>query len=402
MMVIKYGALRILVIGVVALLLFAGTAMGEVSRDGLVAEWHFDEGSGTVLKDSSANRNDGIIYGATWVDGKYGKALSFDGSNDYVTVQDSASVDIISTITIEAWIKFYQGSTQSIISKSSLSQNNAYVFPRFDKTNQLTFWLNAGGWQILNVGNVFPYGEWHHVAGTYDGLNMNVYVDGILTGNQKSVSGAITTNSNPLTIGYQPGTSEFFYGSIDEVRIYNRALTADEVKSHYEGKQSSLSVTKTTSPQSIKQGQTSTVTISVENTGTTDISDIEIADTMPSDVSFVSGEISKKYTTLRAKDVREFQYVVKINDVGTFNLDPAQATYADDEGNYYSIESNAPSIKTIASLDSSSNQETSNYESVKDNDEPIDVQVSGKIPGFGAILSIFGIVLVFVFRRRIN
>ena len=248
-------------------------------------------------------------------------------------------------------------------------------------------------------------GNWHNYKITATPNKLEVYED-------DSSKGVLTSNI-PNSVNLYPFIKAIMNGELTTANnigdwdwIIVRKFTSSEPTINVGNEQPVstpiLSVTKTTSPQSIKQGQTSTVTISVENTGTTDISDIEIADTMPSDVSFVSGEISKKYTTLRPKDVREFQYVVRINDVGTFNLDPAQATYADDEGNYYSTESNAPSIKTIASLDSSSNQETSNYESVKDNDEPIDVQVSGEIPGFGAILSIFGIVLVFVFRRKIN
>jgi hypothetical protein len=70
----------VLALCLLAALLLAGTALGEVSREGLVAEWHFDESAGNVVKDSSGNGNDGTIHGATWVDGKFGKALSFDAT----------------------------------------------------------------------------------------------------------------------------------------------------------------------------------------------------------------------------------------------------------------------------------------------------------------------------------
>jgi len=76
------------------------------SDDGLVAEWHFDEGYGSVLKDSSGNGNDGTIYGATWVDGKFGKALSFDGVDDYVDCGNDRIFDFgTNTFTIETWVK---------------------------------------------------------------------------------------------------------------------------------------------------------------------------------------------------------------------------------------------------------------------------------------------------------
>ena len=76
------------IVGILIVIAFIVLPMGVQgqSDDGLVAEWHFDEGSGSVLVDSSGNGNDGVIYGATWVDGKYGTALSFDGVDDNLEV----------------------------------------------------------------------------------------------------------------------------------------------------------------------------------------------------------------------------------------------------------------------------------------------------------------------------
>jgi len=91
---------------VLLMIALAGLPAGvraEGDDDGLVAEWHFDEGSGSVLEDSSGNGNDGVIYGATWVEGKYGKALSFDGVDDYVDFGNDASLNV-ECITLEAWV----------------------------------------------------------------------------------------------------------------------------------------------------------------------------------------------------------------------------------------------------------------------------------------------------------
>ncbi|KOF07228.1 hypothetical protein AC739_19580, partial [Planococcus glaciei] len=99
----------------------------------------------------------------------------------------------------------------------------------------------------------------------------------------------------------------------------------------------------------IKQGQTSTVTLTVKNTGTTEITDIEVSDTIPSDLIFIDGETSKRYDSLRPKDLREFQYTLQPSDAGTFNLDPATATYADEEGNYHIAESSTVAIEVIPS-----------------------------------------------------
>jgi hypothetical protein len=75
-----------------------------VTGSDLVAEWHFDEGSGNIVKDSSGNGNDGTIYGAAWAQGKLGKALRFDGSNDYVSVSDHPNLEFSPCITVEAWV----------------------------------------------------------------------------------------------------------------------------------------------------------------------------------------------------------------------------------------------------------------------------------------------------------
>src|SRR3972149_11340288 len=88
---------RIFAISLVVALALAGNAAGEVSRTGLVGEWHFDGDA----KDTSGNGNDGTIYGATFVDGKFGKALSFDGVNDYV---GTPSVYTYTTLTTTSWI----------------------------------------------------------------------------------------------------------------------------------------------------------------------------------------------------------------------------------------------------------------------------------------------------------
>ena len=111
-----------------------------------------------------------------------------------------------------------------------------------------------------------------------------------------------------------------------------------------------LSLTKTASPSSIKQGQTSTITLTVKNTGSTEIRDIEIADTIPSYLTFIDGETSKKYDSLAPKDTRQISYTLQFNDAGTFNLEPAIATYADDKGNYNTVKSKTESVEVIRSI----------------------------------------------------
>jgi len=344
---------------VIALAGLPAGVQAQGADDGLVAEWRFDEGSGSVLRDSSGNGNDGVIHGATWVEGKYGGALRFDGVDDYVDCGNDASLDITGAITIEAWIKNNGPSGSDcydwIVGKEPTDGYQGYAL----------FLQKTGALRIEILANKPTHGNligttnlrsdtWHHVVGTYDDSVMKVYVDGTKEKSANYYSG-MTSNNYALYIGRRlfPYPTDYgaFNGIIDEVRIYNRALTADEIKSHYEGQQTALSLTKSASPHSIKQGQTTTITLTITNTGTTAITDIEVLDTIPTDLTFTSGETSKTYTSLRPKDSREFQYILQLNEAGTFNLNPATATYSDEEGNYHTTESKTATITAIPSPD---------------------------------------------------
>jgi uncharacterized repeat protein (TIGR01451 family) len=358
----------LLVIALVGLGLPAGVqAQGG---DGLVAEWHFDEGSGSVLADSSGNGNDGVIYGATWVEGKYGTALSFDGRGDYVNCGNDGSLKRSNTdFTIEAWIKLngYSSSWVEAILSNRVSGGGfgSLFFVRGEKDalnkRKVTFDTSVGtesGPPRMVFGITrLQLNQWYHVAATFqyndgDANEATIFVNGVAE-NTATLREIGNPNTQPTWIGWEPSQNVDydFNGIIDEIRIYNRALTAEEIKSHYKGEQTALSLTKSASPHSIKQGQTTTITLTAKNTGTTEIIDIEVSDTIPSDLTVVSGETSKTYSSLRPKDSREFQYTLQLNEAGTFNLDPATATYSDEEGNYHTTESKTATITVIPSTD---------------------------------------------------
>ncbi|MEA1894264.1 MAG: LamG-like jellyroll fold domain-containing protein [Euryarchaeota archaeon] len=320
------------------------------SDEWLVAEWHFDEGSGSVLKDSSGNGNDGVIYGATWVDGKYWKALEFDGVDDYVDCGNDTSLDVTGDVTVETWVKF-----------SSTANNYYAVLDKRGGTGIYEIWQKSDTTMTFSLGganissNTFTpmLGQWYHIAAS--GIvgqsgHRKIFINGVdVTSDTGGAPTSVTGGS--LTIGaYGIGSGEFFKGIIDEVRIYNRTLTAEDIKEHYEQGPTALSITKTATPKSIKQGQTTTITLTLKNTGSTEIKDIEIADTIPQDLTFIDGETSKTYSSMTSKDSRKFQYVVQINEAGTYNLNPATAIYADEKGNYHTVKSKPVAIEVIPSL----------------------------------------------------
>ncbi|HCL06907.1 MAG TPA: hypothetical protein DHW64_13550, partial [Chitinophagaceae bacterium] len=160
------------------------------------------------------------------------RALNFDGDNDQVTIPHNNTLNPGTGITLETWVYPTDGVTpsQSVIGKST-QQVRGYIFPRTDdgwKSFSFYVHLDGQGWNIISA--TYPsINEWHHVAATYDGFVMKIYLDGELKAT-KEVTGTMSSNTNPVTIGGQPGFSgEFFAGNVDEVRIWNRALDECEI-----------------------------------------------------------------------------------------------------------------------------------------------------------------------------
>ena len=196
------------------------------SGSGLVGYWMLDEGSGTTAYDSSGYDNHGTIYGATWADGKAGKALSFDGVDDYVSVPDSASLDITNEITIEAWIMKPDYTNGWILNKES-SYN--LEIAGGDNSIECNLKEQDGPGHTFFFGGNFPPNVWTHVAMTYDGNFLKAYLNGDELG-RRSLTITIETSTSDLLIGRRLlGTPNYFKGIIDEVRVYNRALSEEEI-----------------------------------------------------------------------------------------------------------------------------------------------------------------------------
>lgn len=210
------------------------------AQGGLVGYWNFDEGFGTTAGDSSGHDNTGTLYnGPVWVDGKVGKALSFDGADDYVQTPQSNSLDVTGQVTVEAWIfpRAYvddTGCDSHIISRCDYSGGHLYVLGTFSN-GKVSFSVNP--YPDAHPSAVtLPLNAWAHLAMTYDGSYVRLYINGEFDSSY-SQSGPIYTTSNWLAIGCKPtgpwggaGTYAYFNGMIDEVRIYNRALSQQEIQ----------------------------------------------------------------------------------------------------------------------------------------------------------------------------
>jgi len=201
----------------------------------LVAYWPFDND----ILDKSGNGNNGINYGATFVSGKINESLNFDGINNYVEVADSVSLDITNQITVEGWIKLNSFSQRPTIAGKWRDINGVnergYLLTVTTDGNPL-FYISTTGTNYPKAGSSpLSTGQWYHLVGTYDGINIKLYVNGVLSATTPQV-GNIYLNNESLLIGANDGwggtTRKFTNGLIDEVKIYNRALDAIEILEH--------------------------------------------------------------------------------------------------------------------------------------------------------------------------
>jgi hypothetical protein len=206
-------------------------------NNSLVGWWRFEDGG----VDSSSYGNDGTVSGAV-VDyaGKRGKALEFDGVDDYVDMGTGDSLDITGDITMEAWVKIEgKGDFLKIASKNNDTGIGQAYSLQFDGSadNLFQFVVHDGsGYHIVTDSEIPSINQWYHVVGLYNGTDLNIYVDGVLKNTIKETF-TITSTSAPFYVGARysesVGQKLFWNGSIDEVKVWNRVLSAGEVNASF-------------------------------------------------------------------------------------------------------------------------------------------------------------------------
>lgn len=197
----------------------------EPGIDGLVAHYSMENN----VQDISGNGHDGTAVGEpSFVAGIDGMALELDGTEDYVDCGNSADFDITDEVTLSAWVKTSDCGNEEhnpFVGKG----DHSYAI-KHSTGNAIQFFIYDGQWIEANVSVDDSFNDdWHHVAGTYNGSELKTFIDGGLNATTAHV-GDIDSSTNNLTIGTNSEEDGRYYeGSIDEVRIYNRALTDGEI-----------------------------------------------------------------------------------------------------------------------------------------------------------------------------
>jgi hypothetical protein len=216
----------------------------------LVAWWRFDEDSGHMAADSSDSDFIGTLKGdPKWQSstGKFGGALEFDGEGDCIEVDNESSFDFVDEITVTAWVNIttVPGKWTAIVTKG----NSAWRLTT--RSNERKFHFAITG---VGLGSSWIHGEkevsagkWHHVAGTYDGANIHLYVDGVEDPASPVAydAGLITNDFNVCIGGNSEKPERCWNGLIDDVQIYNYALSQQEVSAICRGTGSDPTTQKT-------------------------------------------------------------------------------------------------------------------------------------------------------------
>lgn len=202
---------------------------------GLVGQWKLDENTGATTADASGSGNSGTLTsGATWGTGQSGSAVSFDGVDDYVQVGAPSSLVMTSAVSLSAWIYPTGAGSNGTYGGTILVKEGEYVLARFPNGKiQWGFANTNPGWLFVDTGYTAALNQWTHIAVTYDNGTIKTFANGTLV-NTYSGSGTIgdaIPAQNDFRIGGRQAISQNFQGRIDEVRVYNRALTATEVSS---------------------------------------------------------------------------------------------------------------------------------------------------------------------------
>ena len=217
----------------VLLALVASSAL-HAGGGGLIAAYAFDDGGGTTVRDASGQNNTGSTLNTAWsTSGRFGGALTFNGSSSLVSVPDSTSLDLTTGFTVEAWVKPAAAMGAAWQTIAIKEQPGDFVYGLYANSNTSVpagVAFAAGGKQDSRGTSALQPNVWTHVATTWDGAVLRLYVNGTQV-SSRAVTGSMPASTGALRIGGNGVRGEWFNGQLDDLRIYDRALTVARISS---------------------------------------------------------------------------------------------------------------------------------------------------------------------------
>jgi type II secretory pathway pseudopilin PulG len=213
------------------------SSAGKISKileTGLVGYWPMDEGSGSAAYDASGNGDTGtLVNNPAWqINCQINGCLNFNQTGSYVWMADASSNHLTSAFTFSAWLYPTAYSAENII----FNKENTYEWA-IDTTQNVRWAINNSipGWSWINTGLSAPLSQWTNFVITYDGSSVITYKNGVSGNTYSGAFGSLVPNGSRLLIAARGDISpgSFFNGELDDVRIYNRALSATEVQNLY-------------------------------------------------------------------------------------------------------------------------------------------------------------------------
>ena len=228
---------------------------------GLIAHWEFDEGSGTIARDSSGKGHDGTLQGdPQWVAGMIGSgALSFDSTDGLVEAGDDASLSLTDALTITAWVSVHDLNTYYFL---VCKQPSGTAGDNYPGNYEFRTEANSGALQFGHQeaeGEQFTFytsdssiavEQWHHVAVTVaKGDLVEFYIDGVAAGSSEQLTNFGVLNDEPVRIGGRKDGYSFFNGLLDDIRLYDRTLSATQIEKLFEGIPPMFTIAEKPNPQ---------------------------------------------------------------------------------------------------------------------------------------------------------
>jgi len=216
-------------------LMFASQIYAEIDMQNCIGAWLFDEGSGDVATDSSETNEDSPTNGAEWVDRKSGKALSFDGVSNFVEIADIPALNPKEAMSMACWVYLTgkSGQHRDILSKDGETAARQYLITASDANGfRAHIWTADGVANYFDGNTVVELETWYHIAQTYDGDKLTLYVNGEEDGSI-NLSGDIIVTDQPVRIGggaLAGGDPLHTQGIIDDVVIFNVALEQEDIQ----------------------------------------------------------------------------------------------------------------------------------------------------------------------------